>query len=408
MQHALKKRWVKTSAQAVVLTALVLGLVSFVGANKTVALTVDGETQNVQTFGGTVADVLSASEVTLAARDEVSPALDAPIEDGTSIEVNRSKAVSVSIDGVDRVVHTTGLTVADILAQLRIAGASEVSLGEQMELASLTTPIEITTPKNVVLTADGKTRKLTTTVGTVGDLLAEAKVKLDGDDELSAKRAAEVVDGLKLQVVRVEASTATETEAVANGRTTVEDDSLLEGKSKVIEQGSDGVRTLTFRVVSKDGEAVSRKLVESKITTAAVDEKIAIGTKPKPKPAPEPEPQREAEPEPQAEPKAEAQPKPAAASPSSGGTTASAGNVSSTWAALAQCESGGNWAINTGNGYYGGLQFSLSSWAGVGGTQYAAYPHQATPSQQIAAAEKLRANGGWGHWPHCSAQLGLR
>lgn len=406
MQHALKKRWVKTSAQAVVLTALVLGLVSFVGANKTVALTVDGETQNVQTFGGTVADVLSASEVTLAARDEVSPALDAPIEDGTSIEVNRSKAVSVSIDGVDRVVHTTGLTVADILAQLRIAGASEVSLGEQMELASLTTPIEITTPKNVVLTADGKTRKLTTTVGTVGDLLAEAKVKLDGDDELSAKRTAEVVDGLKLQVVRVEASTATETEAVANGRTTVEDDSLLEGKSKVIEQGSDGVRTLTFRVVSKDGEAVSRKLVESKITTAAVDEKIAIGTKPKP--APEPEPQREAEPEPQAEPKAEAQPKPAAASPSSGGTTASAGNVSSTWAALAQCESGGNWAINTGNGYYGGLQFSLSSWAGVGGTQYAAYPHQATPSQQIAAAEKLRANGGWGHWPHCSAQLGLR
>lgn len=406
MQHALKKRWVKTSAQAVVLTALVLGLVSFVGANKTVALTVDGETQNVQTFGGTVADVLSASEVTLAARDEVSPALDAPIEDGTSIEVNRSKAVSVSIDGVDRVVHTTGLTVADILAQLRIAGASEVSLGEQMELASLTTPIEITTPKNVVLTADGKTRKLTTTVGTVGDLLAEAKVKLDGDDELSAKRTAEVVDGLKLQVVRVEASTATETEPVANGRTTVEDDSLLEGKSKVIEQGSDGVRTLTFRVVSKDGEAVSRKLVESKITTAAVDEKIAIGTKPKP--APEPEPQREAEPEPQAEPKAEAQPKPAAASPSSGGTTASAGNVSSTWAALAQCESGGNWAINTGNGYYGGLQFSLSSWAGVGGTQYAAYPHQATPSQQIAAAEKLRANGGWGHWPHCSAQLGLR
>ena len=88
--------------------------------------------------------------------------------------------------------------------------------------------------------------------------------------------------------------------------------------------------------------------------------------------------------------------------------TPAAAAPTSTWDALAQCESTGNWSINTGNGYYGGLQFSASSWAAAGGTKYAALPHQATPAQQIATAERLRANGGWGHWPACSARLGLR
>lgn len=75
------------------------------------------------------------------------------------------------------------------------------------------------------------------------------------------------------------------------------------------------------------------------------------------------------------------------------------------WDRLAACESGGNWSINTGNGYYGGLQFSLSSWRGVGGS---GYPHQASKAEQIRRAEILRSSGGWGHWPACSAKLGLR
>ena len=77
----------------------------------------------------------------------------------------------------------------------------------------------------------------------------------------------------------------------------------------------------------------------------------------------------------------------------------------SVWDRLAACESGGNWSINTGNGYYGGLQFSLSSWRGVGGS---GYPHQASKAEQIRRAEILRSSGGWGHWPACSAKLGLR
>ena len=77
----------------------------------------------------------------------------------------------------------------------------------------------------------------------------------------------------------------------------------------------------------------------------------------------------------------------------------------SVWDRLAKCESGGNWSINTGNGYYGGLQFSLSSWRGVGGS---GYPHQASRAEQIKRAEILKSRGGWGHWPACSKKLGLR
>jgi len=87
---------------------------------------------------------------------------------------------------------------------------------------------------------------------------------------------------------------------------------------------------------------------------------------------------------------------------------AAAAAPDSDWDRLAQCESGGNWAINTGNGYQGGLQFSPSTWAAYGGTQFAPTANLATREQQIAIAEKPLAGQGWGAWPACTARMGLR
>jgi len=84
-------------------------------------------------------------------------------------------------------------------------------------------------------------------------------------------------------------------------------------------------------------------------------------------------------------------------------TTAPA-NAASTWDKLAQCESGGNWSINTGNGYYGGLQFSLSTWKAFGGS---GMPNQASKAEQIRIATKIQASQGWGAWPACTAKLGI-
>ncbi|WP_324289414.1 transglycosylase family protein, partial [Streptomyces sp. H34-S4] len=85
---------------------------------------------------------------------------------------------------------------------------------------------------------------------------------------------------------------------------------------------------------------------------------------------------------------------------------ASAASVA-TWDKVAQCESSGNWSIDTGNGYYGGLQFSASTWRAFGGSTYAAYAHQATKKQQILIAEKVLAKQGAGAWPSCGRSAGL-
>ena len=146
---------------------------------------------------------------------------------------------------------------------------------------------------------------------------------------------------------------------------------MLEGKTEVVREGETGVRDVTYKIVTRNGEVVKRTIVRQQVKDQPVAEVVAYGTK---EPAPEP-------------------------------VTANYAGGSTVWDQLAQCESGGNWAINTGNGYYGGLQFSLSTWRAYGGP---GYPHQQSRETQIAIAEKLRsATGGYGSWPHCSQQLGL-
>ena len=94
----------------------------------------------------------------------------------------------------------------------------------------------------------------------------------------------------------------------------------------------------------------------------------------------------------------------AVAVPLMGATSASAA-TSSEWDQVAQCESGGNWSINTGNGFYGGLQFSASTWSAYGGDQYASTADKASKAQQIAIGEKVLASQGKGAWPNCGTGL---
>jgi LysM repeat protein len=92
---------------------------------------------------------------------------------------------------------------------------------------------------------------------------------------------------------------------------------------------------------------------------------------------------------------------PPAAAPVSSAAPASSGGAN--WSAIAACESGGNWSASTGNGFYGGLQFTEQTWLGYGGGQYASSANQATKAQQIAVAERVLAGQGIGAWPTCGA-----
>lgn len=141
---------------------------------------------------------------------------------------------------------------------------------------------------------------------------------------------------------------------------------------------------MTIRIPTCDSELRRRKL-------------------PKPPPPPEPEPEETApSPDESTSDGGGSAPEEAPAPQPEQATAVPSGSV---WDSLAECESGGDWSINTGNGYYGGLQFSAGSWAAVGGS---GLPHQHSRAEQIKRAELLKAQQGWGAWPACSAKLGLR
>jgi uncharacterized protein YabE (DUF348 family) len=367
--NALKNRWVKIAGQVVVMTALVLGLVAFVGNNKSVTLTVDGQASTVTTFGSTVADVLAESEVQVGELDDVTPAVGEEITDGASIEVVTAKPVDVNVDGEASTVHTTAATVEELLDELDVNEKSALSAPLTAELASVGA-VAISTPKNVTLAVDGETRKEVTTATTIGDLLQEQKIKLGKEDKLSVAAAEPVTEGTKVKVTRIDRERVEEAESVPFETATTTNSGMYEGEEKVTRAGEPGERVKVYEVVLTDGKETDRKLVSEKVTREPVSQKITVGTKKRP-------------------------------------AKVNNANVGGTWQALAECESGGNWSINTGNGYSGGLQFSASSWLGAGGGKYAPYAYMATPSEQIATAEVLRSNGGWGHWPACAAKLGL-
>jgi len=123
-----KFSFVKVGTQLVVLVALVLGLVAFVGNNKTITLNVDGKVSSVQTFGGTVGEVVKSAKVELQPSDRVSPSADAHVQDGSVINVNLAKAVKVSLDGAERTISTTAPTVEGLVTELGVASASQVSV----------------------------------------------------------------------------------------------------------------------------------------------------------------------------------------------------------------------------------------------------------------------------------------
>ena len=397
--HLLKKRSVKFLAQAVAVAVIIAGAVFYIAGQKSVTIAVDGNGEVVTTRAATVGDLLAQQEITLDERDEISLALDAELNDDQVIDIKRNKSIEVSVDGTDRVVHTTGMTVADVVQQLDLEKGAEISVADDIELVALSESIEIVTPKTVNLKVGTEDKKqVKTTALTVADVLAAEDITLGSDDELNVKVDGELTKDVKdnfevsnkmnLDVIRVEIKTWDETRAISFETKEVKDAKLDKGKTKVETKGKKGERELTLRQETRNGEKGEEEVLKSKVTTEPVAQVVKVGTK-----------------------KVES----TTTNNNSGNnnsnktkSTSTPKNISSTWAALAKCESGGNWSINTGNGYYGGLQFSASSWRAVGGTQYAPLPHQATPQQQIAAAEKLRANGGWGHWPSCSRKLGLR
>ena len=280
-----KFSFVKVGTQLVVLVALVLGLVAFVGNNKTVTLNVDGKVSSVQTFGGTVGQVVKGANLELKSADRITPAADSHVQDGSVINVNLAKAVKVSLDGAERTIKTTSPTVGELVTELGVASASELSVPKDAQLAVSGSFVSISTPKAVSLVADGKAAKTTTTAANVGQLLADAGIKLGASDRVSQPGNAPVVNNMVIKVSRVDVSkTAEATEAVPFETLTTEDAGMLKGEEKVTQAGVAGSIKKKFKLVLVDGREASRTLVSQSVSTQPVTRKVTVGTKEKPQP----------------------------------------------------------------------------------------------------------------------------
>lgn len=367
-----KFSFLKVGVQLLVLCGLVAGLVAFVGNNKTITLNVDGKVSSVQTFGGTVGQVVKSASLELSPEDRVSPSIDESVRNGTVINVNKAKEVQVSLDGSEKTVNTTAPDVAGLVTELGVASTSSVSVPKDSQLAVAGSFVAISTPKNVSIVADGKVDTATTTAATVGEVLDEAGVSLGANDRSSQPDSAHVVDNMVIKVSRVQkGKTVVATEELPFETLTTESADLPKGEEEVTREGTPGTLQKTFKLVLVDGREASRSLVAETVLAKPVARKVTVGTKEAPKPA---------------------------ATASNTGAAAPAMMNEAMWDAIAQRESGGNWSINTGNGYYGGLQFDIQTWIGAGGGAYAPNASLATKAQQIDIANRVYAERGLQPW----------
>jgi uncharacterized protein YabE (DUF348 family) len=361
LTHLSRNKTLLTGLVAAIVLALVGTATAYATLSRTVTVSVDGKESQVRTFGDNVGDVLASQGIEPNAHDSVVPGVDAPVNDGTRIAVRLARPLALSIDGEKRTVWTTATKVASALDQLGVRfGSAALSVSRSASIDRSGMTLEVTTPKRVSLTvADNKVEKHNLPAATVGELLQQVG-GVDRNDVVRPSRSAELTDGTRVVVTKVGVKTKrVPREVIPAPVQEQKDDSMMQGDTETVREGSDGARDVTYEIRFRNGEVVKRTVVEQRVISQPTATIVKVGTK-----------------------------------------TINTG----VWDAIASCESGGNWAANTGNGYYGGLQFNPGTWAAYGGS---GMPHQNSREQQIAVAERVRAaEGGYGAWPHCGAQFG--
>lgn len=357
--------FLSTKMAALATSAVVFagGLFGVTAYDKTVALTIDGTTTSATGLATTVADVLRNSGVQVSPADEVIPALDTEVLDGAQVTVAHSRPLTMVVDTRISRVATTALTVDEALAEADPEGfpGARVSVSRDTPIGLGGITISVSTPKKITLAVDGKRRSVTSQAATVGELLSGLPTPADADDRVSSRPYTPLTEGMTVRLSKVAVSTKRVTEAIDFPVTVKKDSTLWAGENRIQKAGTKGKAKVTYLVyTTKDGKAkieLTRKVVSK--PTAQV---MIVGSR----------------------------------------TTSSGVGINlaraSSWDAIARCESGGNWSINTGNGYYGGLQFNLASWNGNGGRDFAAYPHHASRAEQITVANRYYAKAGFRPW----------
>jgi uncharacterized protein YabE (DUF348 family) len=349
--------------QGTVLAALVAGAVTYVAYDKSITLSVDGQTQTVHTFAGTVGAVLAADGISTGNKDVVSPASGSSASNNETITVRYGRPLTVKVNGVSTTAWVHYPTVASALQELgvRTSGAASTEPMSADIPRSGMNGLVVYTMRHVTFLVDGKTVQVSTTAATVNAAMAQAGITLHNQDAPSVAAASVPTDGETISINRITGTTETKQISIPFQTTKVSDSTTYLGTTSVTTQGVDGEETVTYAVQVVNGVKQAPKQISSTVTKQPVNEVESVGTKALP-------------------------------------TSASSLN----WTALATCESGDNPSENTGNGFYGMYQFTISTWNSLGGT---GLPSDASAATQTALAEKLYTEAGSGQWPVCGHYL---
>ncbi len=352
--HRRPRRSTSLIALNLAIVLIVAGGTAAYGAfSKTITVTIDGQKDTVRTFGGTVSDVLAAQEITLKSADKLSLSPSAVVNDGDTIDIAYAKPVTLAVDGTVTKHTVFDRTVGDALDSFGVEPAPNAYVSDERSepLSRKGSEIVVSTEKTLTVVADGKSETVTTKAPTVAEVLDAANVTLDDDDEVDPGQDAFVKPDQKLTVVRIEKVTKTEDVDVKFPVEVRKDPEAYQGEVSVLTKGKEGKNREKVTLVMADGKVRDRIVLTSEVLEKPVGQVESHGTSTTP--------------------------------------------PDSVWDKIAQCESGGNWSINTGNGYYGGLQFSAATWRSVGGP---GLPHQQSREVQIKYAKILQARSGWGQW----------
>ncbi|WP_350271499.1 ubiquitin-like domain-containing protein [Brevibacterium sp. CBA3109] len=388
-------------------------------------LDVNGQSEEVRTFGGTVGDVLDSRDLDIEKRDQIKPGVDKKISRDMTITVNTAKELSLSVDGKKSDEWTNANTVGQALADLGVdAKGADLSTEPNQKLKEEGNDIDVTTAKDLTIVADGKDHKVSAAAGTAKEALGETKLKLDKDDFLSVPLSSKVSDGQVLTVNRVKNDMVTEKEAIKAKVEKKKSDSLYQGETKVEAKGKDGQKEISYKVKTVNGEQVKKEKKDEKVLSEPKAKVIIEGTKTKEAPAKDPggsdngtggsDDKSTGGSDKGDKSTGGGSDKGSGGSGSDdkstgGGSGSSGGDMStqeiknmlggpgSKWYQVAKCESNFNpRAVNQSNrAHFGLFQFKIATWQSMGGS---GNPIDASPQEQFDRAKKLKAAAGWGQW----------
>ena len=362
-----------------------------------VTVEVDGVSRDVSGFFTTAGDALSTAGVSVGAHDLVAPASDQSVSNGDTVVVRTATEYTVTVDGTATTAWSTASTVSGVLNALP-AQASSMAADRSYTRAEM--PLG-EAGQTIHVVADGTTTDVVASAdeGTTA-ILDKAGVSAGPIDRVILENSGGEATLRVSRVVRGSESTTTEIPFETEER---EDPEAEEGTETVVQEGVAGSEVTEAYQETIDGN-VTVSAVLATTRTEPTTRIVSKGTKEKKK-AEETQQNTDSSSSSSGSSSSSSSggSSSSGSSSSSGGSAAVSGDDASIWAAIAQCESGGNPTTNTGNGYYGMYQFSLPTWRSVGG---AGLPSEASAEEQTMRARMLQQRAGWGQWG-CAYKLGL-